>query len=69
MKQIIEKYPNGKISNKYYINDSGQKHGLEIYYYINGGIMNKFNWDNGEWYGLWCGLWVDKSLNEQTYYL
>lgn len=69
MKQIIDKYTNGKIRCKYYENNSGQKHGLVIVFFYNGNIGIIQNYNNGKRFGLWCGWWVDKSLKEQKYYL
>ena len=52
MKQIIEKYDNNGISNKYYLNHLDQKNGLCIGYLYNGSICWKSNYINGKLFGL-----------------
>lgn len=71
MKQIIIKHTNGKVSQKYYINNSGQYYGLFISYWGNGNIYHKINFNNGKRYGL--RTWYDKNIKikitHQSYYL
>lgn len=68
MKQIIEKYSDGKISNKYYINDRGHRHGLYIWYWNNGNLWYKTNYCNDEPYGLDTD-YENGKIDEYKYYL
>lgn len=69
MKQIIDRYLNGNISQKTYINNIGQYHGLAIRYWENGNRWWKANYVNGKEYGLYT-LWGDKcKINKRIYHL
>lgn len=57
MKQIIKKYSDCGSTEKYYINDKGEIHGLNICYYSNGNINYKHNYMNDKlcletWYSV-----------------
>ena len=71
MKQIIDKYPNGSIKEKYYINDSGQRHGLLIFYWSDSydGLMCKRNYLNGKRYGLETFYYSMNDISEHIYHL
>lgn len=51
MKQVIDKYSNGNIWCKYYVNNRGNFHGLYIHYQNNSKLLFKQNWINGRPYG------------------
>lgn len=47
MKQIIERFYDGRVYMKYYINDKGQYHGLAMNYWGDGNVYYKGNLNNG----------------------
>lgn len=63
MKQIKYKY------HKYYINNEGYKNNLEIYYWQNGNIAVKINWDNGKRHGLCIDYNTIGKIDYHIYYL
>lgn len=70
MKQIIGRNNDGRINNKYYLNDRGELHGLYIRYWSDGEIF-KGNYINGKLHGL--AIWFYRNnkgkLEQQKYYL
>ena len=58
MKQIIEVFNDGTISDKYYKNDRGLVHGLYIAYYTNGFICHKCGYINGSEHGLYIKYFI-----------
>ena len=69
MKQIINKFSDGKIADKYYENDSGQIYGLYVSYWFNGKLVQKTNYVNCNRYGLSTWWNENGKINEQKYYL
>ena len=69
MKQIIERFNGGSIIYEYYMNDRGQKHGLDMDYWVNHNIMRKRNYVNGKQYGINITYNSNGKIKKQTYYL
>lgn len=69
MKQIIHKYPNGKILEIHYKNNKNQLHGLYMDFYYNGNRSRKFNYINGNLYGLNTWYWSNDKIEKQKYIL
>ena len=69
MKQIIKKYDNNGISNKYYLNHLNRRNGLDIGYLYNGSILWKSNYLNGKRFSL--DYWYDTNakIEKITYHL
>ena len=69
MKQIIEKYYNGIIYSKYYVNDKGYIDGLLIRYSRHSDIWFKRNYLNGKRYGLETLYKTNHIIEKYEYFL
>ena len=68
-KQIIGRYSNSSISYKYYENDRGEHHGLNISYLSNGEMLYKTNYINGKRHGLSTSYTSNYKIEKQKYHL
>ena len=69
MKQIIRKNSDSSIYHKYYDNDIGQKHAMEIYYWNYNKLGCQINWKNDKEYGLSTDYSLFGEIMNHIYHL
>ena len=67
MKEIIEYYSDGRVSDKYYLNKTGKIEGLYFHYYTKGEMSYSFNYKNGILNGKYESYYND-SLRQFCFY-
>ena len=67
--EVIKKYDNNGLSNKYYLNDGGKINGLYTRYYRNGKIMYACNCVNDKRNGIDTGYYDNGKIKAEEYSL